>query len=73
MDIEKLKRCYDDLGIKYHELVTDGGYIYIRKLYPHEKKGYFCNMLNGDLHKITTPEQLGKYLEFDPSGNLASW
>ena len=69
-DLEKFKSCWDELGIRYHELVNNG-YTYISKMRAHDEVGKV--MLNFRLTDLTKPEQLRDFFEFDEVGDLVSW
>lgn len=70
-DLQKLKKTYDELGIRYHEVVEDG-YTYIDKMSAHDKPGYIYVMQYG-LVPLTKGIQLPKFIEFDKNGKIASW
>lgn len=71
-DLEKLKQCYTELGVDFHEVKIEQGYTYIRKMYSHEEKGYI-NVFGYGLVKLEKPEQLREFFEFNEKGKLVSW
>jgi hypothetical protein len=71
-DLQKYKDGMDSVGIQYHELVTESGYTYIRKMYAHETKNMVRNGFLGTV-KLERPEQMGEFVEFSPDGSIASW
>jgi hypothetical protein len=69
--LEKLKAVYDELGIQYHELKSDGGYTYIQKMGAHDEKNKLY--VWGKLVDLKDAGQLTNFYEFDEEGQIASW
>ena len=70
-DLQKLKKCYDELGIKYHE-VDEDGVVCIQKMSAHDKPG-FLNVMGYGFAPLKKHGQLTNFIEFTREGKIASW